>query len=248
MTEVVTDPNPENLEAVNATVLIGDAAAKPVSVAEAKPVEAAVSTETAVEYEPTGDPGLDMALQFIGKAGLGLSHPAMVAAVAGDFSILKATLASKGTAGWEQYVALGEAAYARTTKDTEAKAAVGREAIYKEAGGKDAWADVQRWAGENATPEEKAEINELLNKGGLAARGAVRYLMGAYATANNVEVNPRDPLANSGRQGGAPSSETGPLSSKAYSDAVNQLNIKLRGRLDGSPEYAKLQARRAAHR
>ena len=104
---------------------------------------------------------------------------------------------------------------------------------------------MQAWAGANATPEEKAEINALLNQGGLAAKGAVKYLMDTYNRANNVEVNPADPLANSGR-GGVPNAANGPLTASEYSAAVQQLNNKLNGRLDGSPEYEALQRRRAA--
>ena len=240
MTDAVNDPNPENVED-NSTVLIDTKPAAAIVPEVAKPVAVEAGP---VEYEPTGDVGLDMALSFIGKAGLGQQHPAVAAAMAGDFSILKATLAAKGTPGWEQFVALGEAAYARTTKEAEGKATASREAIYKEAGGKDNWEAVKTWAGANATDAEKAAINELLNKGGLAAKTAVKYLMNTYAAANNVEVNPRDPVANAGRQGGSPSAESGPLSASAYAAAVNALNAKLRGNLDGSKEYANLQARR----
>jgi hypothetical protein len=199
-----------------------------------------------ISYEPTGDVGLDMALTFVGKAGINASHPAMQAAQNGDFTILKATLAAKGVQGWEQFVALGEAAYARTSADNDKKATASREAIFKEAGGEENWNAIKLWAGANATPEEKAEVNALLNQGGLAAKGAVKYLSEAYAKANNVEVNPRDPLANAIPNGG--SATAGPLSPKDYSAAVNQLNNKLGGRLEGSKEYADLQRRRSMFR
>ena len=213
---------------------------------KAEPVAPVVATEgEVIAYEPTGDVGLDMALGFVGKAGINASHPAMLAAQTGDFTILKATLAAKGVQGWEQFVALGEAAYARTTADNDKKAVASRDAIYKEAGGEESWNAIKTWAGTNATPEEKAEINALLNQGGLAAKGAVKYLSDAYARANNVEVNPRDPLANAGKGGNA--SVNGPLSPKEYSAAVGQLNNKLGGRLEGSKEYADLQRRRSAY-
>jgi hypothetical protein len=183
-----------------------------------------------------------MALDFVGKAGISQDHPAMVAAQNGDFSLLKAELAAKGTQGWEQFVALGEAAYARTTADNDKKAAANRELVIKTAGGEEAWNAVKAWAGTNATAEEKAEINALLNQGGLAAKGAVQYLVAAYGRAANVEINPADPLANAGR-GDVPA--TGALSPRAYADEVQQLNNKLGGRLEGSKEYADLQRRRS---
>lgn len=244
---VVSDPNPGNVEDQNPTVLL--TADKPAAVAPVVPVAPVVEapTDGVVEYQPTGDVGLDMALAFVGKAGIGSEHPAMKAAEAGDFSILKATLAAKGVQGWEQFVALGEAAYARTTTEAKAKAEVAREAIYKEAGGKDAWAAVQQWASTNATPEEKASINAMLNQGGLAAKSAVQYLVGAYGKANNVVVNPADAAPNASRTP-VPTDANAPLSAKDYAVAVQALNNKLNGRLEGSREYEALQRRRSAFR
>lgn len=240
---IQSDPNPDNIEPKEsptpANVLIPDT---PVPVAPVVPVAV-----EATEYEPTGDVGLDMALAFVSKAGIGSTHPAMIAAQAGDFSILKATLAAKGTAGWEQFVALGEASYKRTSEANSAKQAKDQAAIFNLAGGKEAWGEVQQWAGANATPEEKVEINALLNQGGLAAKGAVQYLLSAYAKAGNVTVEPKDAIGNAAR-GGSPSGNAGPLSPREYADAVGQLNHKLNGRLEGSKEYDALQRRRSAWR
>lgn len=242
-TAPVSDPNPDNVEDTNTTLLL-DGAPKPEPAAP-KPVPE--TTAEVFEFEPTGDVGMDMALAFIGKAGINEQHPAMVAAVNGDFTILKATLAAKGAPGWEQFVALGEAAYSRKAAEAASQRTALQEAVFKEAGGKEQWTAVQQWASANATPEEKAEINALLNKGGLAAKGAVKYLVDAYGRANNVEVNPRDPTATASR-GGVPDAATAPLSARDYASAVQQLNVKLGGRLEGSKEYAALQSRRAAFR
>ena len=244
-TAPVSDPNPDNVEDTHQSVLLTTDPA-PVPSAAVPPVPA-VAPDGGVEFEPTGDVGLDMALAFIGKQGITADHPALKAAEQGDFSILKATLAQKGAAGWEQFVALGEAAYARTTAENTKKAEASREAVYKEAGGKDEWLAIQTWASTNATPEEKAQINGLLNQGGLAAKSAVRYLVDVYGRANNVTVEPRDAQGQAVR-GGLPNAANAPLSPREYTEAVRQLNVKLHGRIDGSPEYAKLQARRAAHR
>lgn len=254
MTDTVNDPNPENIEAKDQTVVIKPAEtpillneAPPVAPVPATPAAPVVDDGGAVEYEKTGDVSLDMALDFMGKAGIGADHPAMQAAAKGDFAILKATLAAKGTQGWEQFVALGESAFARTQEQAAAKATALKDMVYKAAGGQAEWNNVQQWASSNATPEEKAEINALLNKGGLAAKGAVKYLVDAYSRANNVVVNPADPTANAIR-GGMPNANTGPLSAKEYSAAVQQLNVKLGGRLEGSPEYESLQKRRSMGR
>lgn len=239
----VSDPNPDNLDDVNFTL---DDEPKP----DAKPEGQAPAADEAgevYEYNNTGDVGLDMALAFVGKAGISEKHPAMVAAQTGDFSILKATLAAKGIPGWEQFVALGEQAVSkRTAAATEAKNAV-KKMVVEAAGGEQEWNDVQKWASANATPEEKAEINAMLNKGGVAAKSAINYLMNAYSKAGNVVVNPADPTANAGR-GGRNEGANAPLSGPEYAAEVAKLNGKLGGRLEGSPEYAKLQARRQAYR
>jgi hypothetical protein len=239
----VSDPNPDNLEADNQSVLLDEAVKPTVPAAPTAPDDA----DGDVVYEPTGDVGLDLALDFVGKAGIPSTHPAMVAASSGDFSILKATLAAKGVQGWEQFVALGEQAYQKTVAATEAKSKALREAVHKEAGGPEEWAAVQKWAGANATQEEKAEINNLLNQGGLQAKLAVQYLVSAYGRANNVTREPKDPTANATR-GGVPGASDGPLSPKDYAEAVRSLNNKLHGRLEGSREYEQLQRRRAAYR
>jgi len=254
MTDAVSDPNPNNEESPvgNTSIVIpapdGKADQVPTQTAEPTKSEPTKADESPVSYEPTGDVGLDMALEFVGKAGIGIDHPAMKAAQEGDFSILKATLASKGVAGWEQFVALGEAAYARTQAAAKEASAKIVAIVHEVAGGADKWAEVQKWAAANATPEERTQINALLNQGGLATKGAVQYLVGAYNRAANVDATPVDPLALAGRGGGAPTGDAAPLSPRAYSDAVAQLNARLGGRLEGSPEYAKLQARRQAYR
>lgn len=244
----VSDPNPDNLESeIGNSVLIDDKpVTPPVPVVKQEPVKETPADTGAVEYEPTGDVGLDMALQFVGKAGITGDHPAMVAASKGDFTILKATLAQKGTPGWEQFVALGEAAYTRNQEAGIAKNAALTALVHEAAGGADEWKAVQVWAAANATPEEKQQINAQLNGGNIAAKAAVLYLTSAYNRANNVVVEPRDPAARAGRSGGTPTGDTGPLTSQAYAEAVQQLNNKLAGRLEGSKEYAALQSRRLA--
>lgn len=242
----VSDPNPANVEDSHPSVLL-DTAPVVVPPAAVVPQVPAVAANEVVEFEPTGDVGLDMALAFIGKQGIANDHPALKAAEQGDFSILKATLAQKGAPGWEQFVALGEAAYARTSAESTRKAEASREAVYKEAGGKDNWQSVQTWASANATPAEKQEINALLNQGGLAAKSAVKYLVDSFNRANNVTVEPRDGAASAVR-GGTPSASSGPLSARDYVTEVQKLNVKLKGRVDGSPEYAQLQARRSQYR
>jgi hypothetical protein len=243
-TAPVSDPNPDNIEDVGGTVLLG----KPNEAAPAPAAPADVPPEAeGFEYEPTGDAGLDLALQFIGKAGITTAHPGMVAAQNGDFSILKATLAAKGITGWEQFVALGEEAYKRNQEAASKKDEALKSLVHDAAGGAENWQEVQKWASANADPDEKAEINAMLAAGGLQARQAVRYLVECYNKATDVVKAPVDPTRQAGRSG-IPAADSGPLSPRAYAYEVARLNVKLRGRLEGSKEYEALQARRLAWR
>lgn len=214
---------------------------KPAVTPEAKPAEKA--DESVVTYEPTGDAGLDMALAFIGKQGLAGDHPAVQAAANGDFTMLKATLAQKGVQGYAEFIALGEEAYKRQTEKGKAAAEDTRKTVYAAAGGAEQWAAIQKWASENATPEEKAAINEQLNAGGIKAKAAAVYLTNLYNKAGNMTQDPAD-VTKPGAKPNA--SADAPLSAREYASEVAKLNAKLRGRLDGSPEYEALQRRRAA--
>lgn len=238
----VSDPNPTDEEsAVGGTVLIGEPE-------EAKPAPTDQPAEAdGVEYESTGDTGLDMALQFIGKAGITSAHPGMQAAQKGDFSILKAALAAKGVQGWEQFVALGEDAYKRAEAATEAKQQTLTKLVHDSVGGAQEWGAIQQWAAANAEPSEKAEINAMLNAGGLQAKQAARYLAECYNKANNVERTPVDPTRNAAA-GGIPAPNTGPLSPREYSNEVAKLAARARGGLEDSKEYKVLQQRRLAWR
>lgn len=200
-----------------------------------------------IEYERTGDVALDMALGFVGKQGLGPEHPAMMAAMDGNFALLKAELASRGdkAQGWEQFIALAEKSYADTKAANEARAAKDREAIYGAVGGEAQWAAIQQWASANAEPEEKAEVNAALAAGGRQAKAMAVYLAQLYAQASGTTVNPANPLSPNAT-GGAPTS--GALSPRQYTEAVRELHAKLGGRMEDSREYAQLKARRAAYR
>src|SRR6185369_10168321 len=140
-----------------------------------------------VSYEPTGDAGLDLALNFIGQRGIGLDHPAMKAAEQGDFALLKATLAQLGdkAVGWEHVIAAGEAAYAKTVESRKAEATAAQDAILsafgtdRDAAAKE-WGKVSEWAKANAEPAEKAAVNAALKAGGIAAKAMAAYLHTLY--------------------------------------------------------------------
>jgi hypothetical protein len=185
-------------------------------------------------------------LGFIGKLGFDGNHPAVKAAEAGDFGLLKAQLAQLGdkATGWEQAIALGELALARFQEQAQAKAKELNEQIIKIVGDEATWNKVKEWAGTNAEPAEKAEVNAALQQGGIVARATVAYLLQNYQRATGVTEPPKDAAPGAGN--GAPSN--GALSPRQYTEAVGALRAKLGGRMEGSAEYQQLQARRLAWR
>lgn len=211
------------------------------------PAEPAPAEGTAIEYEVTGDVGLDMALGFIGKQGLGPESPAVAAAMNGDFSLLRAELAGRGAKaqGWEQFIALAEKAYTDTKTKNDERSAKDRDAIYGSVGGEQQWAAIQAWASANAEPEEKAEVNAALAAGGRQARAMAVYLAQLYTKASGTTVTPQNPLSPNAASA-APTN--GALSPRAYTEAVRTLHREIGPRMEDSREYAQLKARRAAWR
>lgn len=219
----------------------------PAAPAPDAPAEPAPAEGTAIEYEVTGDVGLDMALGFIGRQGLGPESPAVAAAMNGDFSLLRAELAGRGAKaqGWEQFIALAEKAYTDTKTQNDERSAKDREAIYGSVGGEQQWAAIQAWASANAEADEKAEVNAALAAGGRQARAMAVYLAQLYSKASGTTVTPENPLSPNAASA-APTN--GALSPRAYTEAVRTLHREIGPRMEDSREYAQLQARRAAWR
>ncbi len=224
-----------------------DAPAGPVVTPPAADPVAAPDTPGPVTYAPTGDAGLDVALGFVGKLGISMEDPAMQATASGDFSLIKAKLATMGAAaaGWEQMVALAEQANDRAVAaETESLTAIS-DAVHECARGAEQWGVVNAWASANATAEEKAAVNAMFDAGPVQARAAALMLIGLHAKAAGTVVNPapatRDAPANQG-QGQAP------LNRRDFAKAVDQLARKIGPQnMNNSPEYAALIARRQAY-
>lgn len=210
--------------------------------APAAPTPAAPSV---VQFEPTGDTGLDLALEFVGARGLDDSHPAMKAAVNGDFAPLKAVLAAMGdkAKGYEKYVDLAERSYKDGKAKADAKYASDAEVIHKAVGGKEQWAAISKWAGENAEPAEKEQVNAVLKQGGLPAKVMAEWLAAKYRGAKGTKVDPA-PVVADGASGKAPTS--GALTAKDYANEVQTLRQKMGYKFETSNEYKSLQSRRLA--
>lgn len=194
----------------------------------------------------TGDAGLDVALAFFAKAGIGKDNAALKhAAETGDFALLKAELATKNLPGWEQHVALAEQAEGRIKAKAESTKAEAKATILKAVGGEEQWVAIRDWAAANATPDERKEINAALAAGGFQAKAAAEYLAARYAKAGPKDAKPAmKPGASS-----LPAPNGSALSPRQYAAEVEKLAQKVGNhRVTDSPEYKALQARRLAWR
>lgn len=205
--------------------------------------------EGPVEYVATGDVGLDMALGFIGKLGIGPAHPAIQAAKTGDFSFIKAHLAGLGpkSVGWEQYVALAEKSFDNAKSQATAAAQQTRTVVEQAVGGAENWGAIQQWAKANADEGERTQINAMLSAGGLQAQAAAQYLARMYEQAHDTIKEPADAAKpTAGRPAGA---TNGPLSPQEYNKELKALISKIgASRVGDSQEYQQLQQRRRAFR
>ena len=201
----------------------------------------------AVAYNPTGDVGLDMTLKFVGDLGYSPEHPAMAAAINGDFTLLEAELASKGVKGYEAYIKLGQKAYADVSTKTKERQAKDRAAVEGIAGGAENWSAMTAWAATNADDSEKASLKAMLGKGGLEAQMAASWLATNYNRANNVSTAGAGAPVSGVRTDAAPGG--GALSPKEYGAAVIAARSAHRGGdFETSAAYRQLADRRMAYR
>lgn len=209
--------------------------------------EAPAGKVEAVSYNATGDVGLDMTLRFVGDLGYSPEHPAMQAAINGDFSLLEAELAAKGVKGYDAYIKLGQKAYGDVSAKTQARQAKDREAVEGIAGGPENWTAMTTWASANADDAEKASLQGMLSKGGLEAQMAATWLASNYARATGAA-----PTEGAGRpvasvKSGA--SAVTPLDPQSYGREVVKARQAHKGRdFESSPAYTQLVQRRMAFR
>jgi len=204
--------------------------ALPITEKQPDPIVTVPAAPAAVLYEPTGDPGLDLALEFVGKFGINPDDPAMTAAADGNFALLEAKMAAMGDK-------------ASTTEKAKAAAEANAAGIHSVVGGEARWKEVQKWAGINAEPAEQELVNKTLQGGGIAAKAMAYYLDTLYQKAAGTVIKGKPAFDDNSGNGGPASNA---LSPRAYTKEVADLSRKLGGKLDGSPEYKQLQARRQA--
>lgn len=202
--------------------------------------------DNVVVYEKTGDAGLDVALRFVGERGFGPDHPAIQAATKGDFSELEKALGALGdkAKGFKEYVDLAKDSVGRRQAAAKSNGEAVKKAVHDTVGGPAQWAAIQAWAAQNADQAEKDQLNAAFKAGGVAATAAAKYLADLFK--QHGKTAPKS--AVKADASGAPASGTNPLSPREYGTEVRKLNAKLGARMEASPEYAELKARRAAFR
>lgn len=235
-------PNPEAADAAKA-----EAAAKAQAeiekanadreAAEAAAAEQVVEGET-YQYNPTGDAGLDIALEFIGGLGFSADHAAVKAATTGDFKAITLAMEKLGdkAKGFERYLKLAEAAFAANTKAREAKVKATEEAVYVAVGGKDEWDKIAAFTKTHADANEKAQIEAALAAGGMQAQSIALLLKQAYNKAN-----PRTPSVVREGASGAAAKPGGAMTPQDYADKVRAIRAKTKGPIDNNPEYLALR-------
>lgn len=217
----------------------------PVETTEQQGTTPAQPEVPSIQYEPTGDAGLDYALGFLAKAGIDAEDPALIAASNGDFGLLEAILAQKGIPGWEQAINLGKQAQQRmaSQRDELAQAVTDSVLGVAEAFGAD-WEEVAQWGRENATPEEAEAINAMFAAGPFQAKVAAHYLISNYQKSPEIDVPPRK-LAIKEDAVSTPvnNSNNTPLNRKEFAQETAKLYKKYGDAYTGSQEYKALAAR-----
>lgn len=258
-TKAAQTPDPQavqqQLDADGKPVVVAPASSEPLTLEEKPAVAVApvvgekVGAE--VKYDPTGNAKLDISLAFLGKLGIDPDHPGMKAAGNGDFSILKAHLATLGAKaqGWEANIALGEQAIADQTAASKDRSAKDRKAMTDAVGGEETWVQVREFAraATEDSPSQREEVNRALQGGGIAGIAMAQYLHTLFLK-NSPTQEPKAATVPVVAQTPAGPARGYALSPREYTAEVAKLNIKLGGRMDTSPEYKELGARRRAWR
>lgn len=196
-------------------------------------------------YAPAdNDPGLNYAMKFLATNGFNADNGAVEAAFNGDFSLLKAELAQKGIAGWEQALGLAEQSYDRHVKENDAKGeAVGKVVTEIAAGMGVDWEQAVAHVGKTASAEEKTAINQLLSDP-KTAHIAARFIGGSFIEAGDTEIEPAaravgaETKVSTERSGGA-------LSRADYNSELSKLRKTLGDDYINSPQAAALYQRLA---
>lgn len=208
-------------------------------VPEEKPGDADILDKAG--FAQSEDQGLNYSLAFLARNGFTADNPAVDAAMGGDFSLLKAELAAKGVAGWEQALGLGEQAYGRAvTAQKEKQAEVGKVVLsIAEESGVD-WEEAVAHIGKSASDAEKTTLNNLMADPA-TARIAAAFITGQFLQTGTSE---RDPVAAVGASTApANQGQGGKITRREYTEKMRELRGKMGDGYINSPEAQALYNR-----
>ena len=201
-----------------------------------------------IQYEETGDAKLDLALGFFGRNGLDPEHPAIQAAVDGDFSLLEAELASKNAPGWQQYVALAKEAHGNVVKqakerDDSVTAAVS-STLEQFGYTNEQWGEAIEWVRKEAA-DEVPEINRIMASGPLGAKAITAYILQNHREASGTEYAPQAKAVKEeqGANGGGVRAPVTPISKSQFAQEAEKLAKSFGPDYMSSPEYKLLRQR-----
>ena len=200
-------------------------------------------TPEPIEYEKTGDATLDYVLSYIGEQGLDHDNPAVKAALSGDFAQLEVELLKKGAVGADKIIDLAQRSFEKYQEEEQSNLAETGKALIEIAGGEDQWEEVVTWAKDNAEPEEKEEINALLQKGGISAKIAAQFLVSSYRNTQGTEFEGKSAAPAAATP--AASAPSGPISRVEFAKEAERLYRKVGEGYQKTPQYRQLAQRRA---
>lgn len=201
--------------------------------------------DTPQPFEKTGETGLDVALDFAFKHGYSSTHPSILAASNGDWSLIEAELATKNIPGYKEMVELAKKGFANLVEKQEKVQKEIEAAVMSVVGNDNAmYQSILDFASKNADPAEREQLNAMFDAGPLQAKAAMMILREAYETAVGTTVKPQSAV-----KGQIPSSvntQSGGLSRSEYVTAVKELANRIGSHnLNNSPEYKELNRRRS---
>lgn len=200
-----------------------------------------------MEYNPTGDEVLDLALTFVGNLGFGPEREDMKAAMTGDFSKLEASLKGLGdkAKGYERYLTAAKASYARNQDTRKQREAAIVKTIEDSVGGAENWKAIHAWVAAEADESQKKEITAAFAAGSYAAAAMARQLADLYKQSGKSTIPPKSAVQpNAGSNSAAAG---GSLSPSQFKDRVRELEAKYGYKLQGTDEYKEAVAQRRAY-
>lgn len=200
-----------------------------------------------IVYKPTGDTGLDLALQFVGDRGFGPERPEIIEAAKGNFAPLEAALKGLGdkAKGYDKFIGVAKESYTRRQAGNQQKEKAVTDAITQAAGGVSAWNAIHAWVVANADDEQRESINAAFRGGAYSASAMTKQLADLYKSSGQSTLPPKGVVR--AEAGAAAATGQGALDSNQFKQEVRKLEAKYGGKLTETQEYRDVVARRRAY-